>query len=101
MYVLRRLSDGASWQESLATSSESSFSGRGFKGTGIALKTFVDYVANELQLPVIDETGLTGKYDIATENVMRTTEDMLAALKKMGLTVEKTNRQLDVLIIYQ
>lgn len=50
---------------------------------------------------MIDETGLTGKYDISTENVMRTTEDMLAALKKMGLTVEKTNRQLDALIFYK
>lgn len=101
VYVLRKLPDAASWQESTATASESSFSGRGFKGTAIALKTFVDYVANELQLPVIDETGLTGKYDISTENVMRTTEDMLAALKKMGLTVEKTNRQLDALIFYK
>ncbi len=101
VYVLRRLPDAASWVESSATTSESSFSGRGFKGSGIELKPFVDYVANELQLPVVDETGLTGKYDIITENVMRTTEELLAALKKLGLTVEKTTRKLDALIIYQ
>jgi len=100
VYVLRRLPEGFAWQASSAAISEYSFSGRGFKGTGIVMKTFVDYIANELQLPVIDETGLTGKYDITTENVMRTTEDMLAALKKMGLAVEKTNRQLDALIFY-
>lgn len=101
VFVLRRLPDAAALPASSATVSEYSFSGRGFKGTGIELKTFVDYIANELDLPVVDETGLTGKYDISTENVMRTREDILAALKKIGLTVENTTRTLDALIIYQ
>ncbi|WP_315817697.1 DUF3738 domain-containing protein [Paraflavitalea speifideaquila] len=82
VYVLRRLPEGAAWQESKATSSEFSFSGRGFNGTAIAMKPFTDYIANELQLPVVDETGLTGKYDIITENVMRTTEELKTALKR-------------------
>lgn len=101
VYVLRKLPDASNWQESASTENTYSFSGRGFEGKGIIMKPFVDYVANELQLPVVDETGLTGKYDIITENTLRTRDDMLAALRKLGLTVEKTNREMDMVIIYK
>ncbi|WP_276481049.1 DUF3738 domain-containing protein [Paraflavitalea pollutisoli] len=101
VYVLRRLPDAPAWKESLDTTNTYSFSGRGFQGAGIPLKPFADYVANELQLPVIDETGLTGRYDIETTNVLRNEEEVKAALQKLGLTVEKTNRKMDALIIYQ
>jgi uncharacterized protein (TIGR03435 family) len=100
VYLLRRLPDAANWTASASTENTYSFSGRGFEGKGIAMKPFADYVSNELQLPVVDESGLTGKYDITTENALRTVEDMLAALKKLGLTVEKTNREMDVVVIY-
>jgi uncharacterized protein (TIGR03435 family) len=100
VYILRKLPDAASWQESVSKENTYSFSGRGFEGKGIVMKPFVDYVSNELSLPVVDETGLTGKYDIITENTLRTMEDMMAALKKLGLTVEKTNKEMDVVIIY-
>jgi uncharacterized protein (TIGR03435 family) len=101
VYVLRRLPDAANWQESASNENTYSFSGRGFAGKGIFMKPFADYVSNELNLPVVDETGLTGKYDITTENTLRTKDDMLAALKKLGLTVEKTNREMDMVIIYK
>ena len=100
VYVLRRLPDAANWQESASKENSYSFSGRGFEGKGIFMKPFADYVSNELNLPVVDETGLTGKYDITTENTLRTKDDTMAALKKLGLTVEKTNREMDVVIIY-
>ena len=100
VYVLRRLPDAANWLESASNENTYSFSGRGFEGKGIFMKPFADYVSNELNLPVVDETGLTGKYDITTENTLRTKDDTLAALKKLGLTVEKTNREMDVVIIY-
>ncbi|MDF2190485.1 DUF3738 domain-containing protein [Paraflavitalea sp. CAU 1676] len=101
VYVLRRLPDATTWKESTNTTDSYSFSGRGFEGKGIQLKPFVDYIANELQLPVIDETGLTSRYDIVTSNVLRTVEEVRAALQKLGLTVEKTTRKMDALIIYQ
>ena len=100
VYVLRQSPDSAPWQESSATDSGYGFSGNGFEGKRIGMKSFVDYVANELGLPVVDETGLTGKYDIVTHNEMRTHEDMLAALKKIGLSVEKTTRLMDAVIVY-
>lgn len=101
VYVLRRLPNATAWKESTDNADSYSFSGRGFEGKGIQFKPFADYIANELQLPVIDETGLTGRYDIVTSNVLRTVEEVQAALQKLGLTVEKTNRKLDALIIYQ
>lgn len=101
VYVLRTLPGAPAWKESADTADLYSFSGRGFSGKGIRLKPFADYLANELQLPVVDETGLTGHYDIETNNVLRTGEEVQAALQKLGLTVEKVNRRMDVLIIYK
>jgi uncharacterized protein (TIGR03435 family) len=101
VYLLRRLSGATGWPVSLPAENTYSFSGRGFDGKGIPIKPFVDYVANELQLPVVDETGLTGKYDIVAELSLRTEADMLAALKKLGLTVEKTSRKMDVVVFYR
>ena len=100
VYVLRRLPD-ADWKESASTENTYSFSGQGFNGKGIVMKPFVDFIANELHLPVVDETGFTGRYDIITENTMRTVEDTMAALKRAGLSVEKTLRPMDVVIIYR
>lgn len=101
VYVLSREDGAADWQVSQTKETTYGFSGQGFKGTAIKLTPFVDYVSNELGLPVVDETGLTGQYDIVTENVLRTAEDVKAALKKIGLKVEKTEREMDVVVIYK
>jgi uncharacterized protein (TIGR03435 family) len=101
VYVLRRLADAAPLQESTAAEEIFSFSGRGFDSKRVGMDAFAGYLANELGLPVVDETGLTGKYDITTSYVMRTKDELLDALKKLGLSVEKTTRVLDAVIIYQ
>lgn len=100
VYVLRKTDAGA-WSNSTATESSWGFSGRGFEGTAIPLKNFVDYLANELPLPVVDETGLAGRYDIRTENVLRTVEEVKAAVQKLGLSLEKAEREIDLLILYK
>jgi len=100
VYVLRT-TDAARWKNSTAAASSWGFSGRGFEGTAIPLQHFVDYLANELPLPVVDETGLSGKYDIRTENVLRTVEEVKAAVQKLGLSLEKTEREIDLLILYK
>ncbi|NII25320.1 TIGR03435 family protein [Pseudoflavitalea sp. X16] len=101
VYVLHKLPATKNWQESVATESTYGFSGRGFTGKGVILKPFVDYVGNVLELPLVDETGLTGKYDIVTENAIPSKEDVLASIQKIGLVVEKGTRVIDVLIIYK
>lgn len=98
VYVLRRLPGAPEWLRSAAPESFS-FSGQGFEGKGITLNPFIDYVSNELELPVIDETGLSGRYDVVTENVLRTKEDIANALKKLGLVAERTSREMQVIVI--
>ncbi len=75
------------------------FSGTGFDGTGIKLQVFADYLSNELDLPVVDETGLGGVYDIHTTNVLRSSADTIEAVKKLGLRLEKVRRVMDVLVL--
>lgn len=101
VYILKRLTGASDWPISKNEESTFSFSGRGFEGKAITITPFADYVANELELPLVDNTGLKGKYDITTTNVLRTREDMLTALKKLGLTVEQDNREMDVVVIYK
>ncbi len=101
VYILKRLTGASDWATSKNKENTFSFSGRGFEGKAISITPFADYVANELELPLIDKTGLTGKYDINTTNVLRTREDMLTALKKLGLTVEQDSREMDVVVIYK
>lgn len=100
VYVLRA-NDASSWKNSTAAQPFYSFSGTGFEGTGIPMKDFADYLSNELALPVVDETGLLGRYDIKTENVIRTAEEIREAVRKLGLSLEKTERELDQLILYK
>lgn len=101
VYVLRKLPSNTDWKTSTATGSTYSFSGRGFEGKSVTLKTFAEYVGSGLELPLVDETGLTGRYNIATENAFPNKESMLTSLTKIGLMVEKGTRLIDVLIIYK
>ena len=78
------------------------FSGNGFEGTGVTLDEFSHiYLSNELQYPVVNESGLTGRYDIKTENDMRDTDNIIKAVEKLGLTLEKAERPVKVVILYK
>jgi hypothetical protein len=60
VYVLRKRTDTTlNLPLSKATAISYSFSGNGFKGEKMTLSAFAaHYLTNELDLPVIDETGL-------------------------------------------
>jgi uncharacterized protein (TIGR03435 family) len=79
-----------------------SFSGNGFDGKEITLAEFsYIYLSNELELPVVDETGLTKGYDIKTTNDVRDKSNIFAAVDKLGLILEKAERPVKVIILYQ
>jgi len=79
-----------------------SFSGTGYDGKGITLAEFSHvYLSNEMELPVVDETGLQKAYDIKTTNDMRDTKNIIAAVEKLGLVLEKAERLVKVVILYQ
>jgi uncharacterized protein (TIGR03435 family) len=78
-----------------------SFNGNGFDGKEITLAEFSHiYLSNELELPVIDESGLDKGYDIKTSNNLRDKSNIFAAVDQLGLTLEKTERSVRVIILY-
>ena len=84
------------------TVSSYGFSGRGYDGTGILLTDFAkNYLSNEMELPVVDETGLDGRYDIRFSINLRNKETLAEALAANGLMLEKADRKIPVLIFYK
>ena len=79
-----------------------SFSGEGYNGTSVSLANFAnDYLSNDLDRPVVDETGLKEKYDIKTTVDLRTQEGVVQSVNKLGLILEKAERKMKVLIFYK
>ena len=77
-----------------------SFSGKGFDGTGVTIKEFTElYLDNELCLPVVDETGVEGNYDIRTSMDIRGMEGIKQTIASLGLEITKTERKIKVLIL--
>lgn len=88
----------------LASSSQSftySFSGNGYDGSAVRVEDFAnDYLSNELDLPVVDETNLTGRYDIKTTMEMRTRDNVFKSIEALGLRIEKAERKIKILVLY-
>lgn len=61
---------------------------------------FAEYLSNELGKVVVDETDLKGKYDIKTENVLRSKEEVINSINKIGFKLEIEKRVIPILIIY-
>lgn len=103
VYVLKQ-KPGASVTiiPSQATTSMMGFSGTGYTGTKVLVKDFAaDYLSNELGLPVVDETGLTGYYDIKTDVEQRDFAGIVKSIAALGLVVEKTEREMPVIVYYK
>ncbi|MBC8084111.1 MAG: DUF3738 domain-containing protein [Hymenobacter sp.] len=96
-YVLRRAKN----RPALPASSKPKnyrFGGGEFSMEGSPMETLRDYLENELGKPVVDETGLTGRYDVAlvtqNENLK---PSIYAALAKLGLEVVEAPRTIKML----
>lgn len=104
VYVLKKIND-TSFNQAASTEKDTamfSFSGRGFDATKITVEQFAtDYLSNELYYPIVDETGIKGLYNIKTNVELRTKEGIINSLKAIGLTVEKTKREMPVIVYYK
>jgi len=88
--------------KSVAEKASYGFSGAGYNGVKVLVSDFAsDYLTNELEFPVVDETGLTGFYDIKTNVELRNREGILQSIEKLGLTVEKAIREMPVIVYYK
>jgi thiol-disulfide isomerase/thioredoxin len=103
VYVFKRKSGAPlAITTSSAVTGSMSFSGRGYNGTKVLVKDFAaDYLSNELGLPVIDETGLAGFFDIKTTVEQRDFAGILKSIEALGLVVEKAEREMPVIIYYK
>ena len=78
------------------------FSGKGYEGESVSLADFADeYLSNEMDLPVIDETGLNKKYDIKTVVELRNQESIVKSIQNIGLDLVKKEKKIKVLILYK
>lgn len=103
VYVITRAKD-KSFNAPVSKVKEMSygFSGRGFDGEGITVTQFANlYLNNELETPVVDETALTGTYDIKTIMDMRNAEGIRKSIIDLGLEITKTEREMKVLVLYK
>jgi uncharacterized protein (TIGR03435 family) len=103
VYVLRA-NPGQKLAFPVSTQNKSmiSFSGEGYNGTSVSLANFAkDYLSNELDRPVVDETELKEKYDIKTTVDLRTQEGVIQSVNKLGLILDKAERKMKVLVFYK
>ena len=89
-------------------------SANGTVAKSMPVHEFADFISGPLQMPVIDETGLSGKYDFAIDftpylpdpvkNMDGTKPDTTAILKaalhyELGLNLDARKAQVEVLVI--
>ena len=86
-------------------------SANGTVATGIPMQEFVDYVAGPMEAPILNETGLDGKYDFTLDFTSYLPPDMhamtgeatgilIAALQgELGLKLEGARAMFDVMVI--
>ena len=103
VYILKK-SDSVPLNISLSAAANSStgFSGKGYDGTRVLIEDFAaDYLTNELGLPVVDETGLTGYYDIKTNVEQRDWKGLLKSINALGFKIEKSEREMPVIVYFK
>jgi bla regulator protein BlaR1 len=70
-------------------------------GMQVELKLLVGFLANRLGRPVIDETGLEGRFDFTLKGAL-TNENLPVALREqLGLTLEPATSAVDVIVVDQ
>lgn len=102
MPIYALVSKGFHQEESKKTALSYSFSGKGYESEGASLEEFADdYLSNEFELPVVDETGLTKRYDIKTNVALRDKSGILKSINDLGLDLVKKTKVMKVLIFYK
>lgn len=100
LYKLKDLSFSAP-----SSDKKSAYSARGgtFSGTGVSLDDFRSYLENHgiLGLPVVNETGIEGLYNMKFEFYSEDNQSFFDALEKLGLGIKKETRNIEVVVLYK
>jgi thiol-disulfide isomerase/thioredoxin len=79
---------------------EYGYNGRGLSMKNAEIKTICEFLEGELNVPVIDDTKLTGLYDLELNWYNENPDQIHEELKKLGLQLVSETRDIDVLAIY-
>lgn len=77
------------------------FRGGTFNGKKITMKDFADYIENACPVPVVDETNCKTLLDIDFEFDLQQKGSFQKALATLGMKLKKTEREIDMLVIYK
>ncbi|MBL7723634.1 MAG: TIGR03435 family protein [Chitinophagaceae bacterium] len=103
VYVLKKNSDSVSFRISKETNDFYSAGAEYFTGNGVKVSALTDYLENFgiMGIPVIDETGIKGRYDIQLKWEPEKKGAVREAFAKAGFILEKAEREIDVLVFYK
>lgn len=76
--------------------SNSGANGGGLTATGVSMGDFADALSHELNRPVLDQTNVTGRYDISLQY---DETGIIPAVQQLGLRLESAKEKVDVLIV--
>lgn len=86
-------------EESTSETSEFSFMGPIFKAKKIKIRRLVEYIENFTAIPVTDQTGLEGLYDIELNWQAEDPKTIHRELAKYGLKLKRSSRKLPIKVM--
>ena len=86
-------------QPSKAEKTTYEFRGPELTAINIPMERFIFYLENFSKYPVVDETGLTEKYDIHFKWQMAERDSFFRELERLGFKIETGERDVEVLVI--
>lgn len=103
VYLLKRNAEPLAFKPTAEVNDLYGASSNHFTGNGVSMKSLAEFLENfgVFGTPVLDETGVAGRYDVHLEWEPEKKGSYKEAFNKAGLTFEKTEREIEVLVIYK
>lgn len=103
VHVLRRRNDSLLISPSTEVNDYYSSNINHFDGKGVRVSSIAEFIESfgVTRTPVIDETGIEGRFDIKMEFEPERKGSFREALSKIGFLLEKEEREIEVLVIFK
>lgn len=97
VYVLKAAPDAESRLSNSATTDSEQMSH--IRGKNLSSESIARYLSSWLGMPVIDETGLHGKYTVDITWDANNPDNLIPAVERAGLHLEKDHQPVEVLLV--
>ncbi len=103
VYIIRRNDSTLHLKKSSEINENYSGSSNFFTGNGVKISVLADYLESFglLGTPVLDETGIEGRYDIHMEWEPEKKGHLRAVFLENGFIIEKQEREVDVMVVFK